>query len=375
MIKNKHLTLSKYASALRVGSCLAVMTLLVGCSSDGDSPDLSIDSVSLYSDLNANLNSATPVDLVLTYDSQVDKMVSSLSASKYFQNSLQLQRDNPTSLDVWHWELVPGQSVVDFEIDQSKGDALNAYVFANYLTPGDHRIKVAPSGKVKILLLKNDLKDLTMLNVQQVTQGVTSPQPLNSTTAAAQTKAQKKVQQVSRSTGDFKEFDTRPKGAPPELTPPYVFEVPGRPNKDGNVGPMDLRPADSKKGHGDTNLVFPSDQTVPSTPPSANASVVHPTPGTSDEACSGIDFSDVIAPQHQDTGASPYDSSQQGTGPSSSAFDDVVNMAQYHAQKNEGSHSSSIVDSVKGSLKGEVGNSVNEAIKTKNLDPLKGLFK
>jgi hypothetical protein len=75
---------------------------------------------------------------------------------------------------------------------------------------------------------------------------------------------------VGRSTSEFKDFDTRPKGSPPEMTPPYLFEVPGTINT-GQTGPIDLRPEDSKKGLGDTALL---DQNVTSatTPSQASTS-------------------------------------------------------------------------------------------------------
>lgn len=230
------------------------VSLLSGCAGDDQIPMLTIDSVSLYADLDANQNSAIPVDMVLVYSTEVNKMISTLSASKYYQNSQQLQRDNPTALDVWHWELVPGQSVENFEINQSKGDAFDGYIFANYLTPGDHRIKISPSGEVKVLMLKEDMIDLTKLNTQNVTSGVTAPAPQNQPTKASEATQNAKAQQVGRSTSEFKDFDTRPKGAEPEMTPPYVFEVPGTVNT-GQTGPIDLRPEDSKKGLGDTGLL------------------------------------------------------------------------------------------------------------------------
>ena len=230
------------------------VSLLSGCVGDDQIPMLTIDSVSLYADLDANLNSAIPVDMVLVYSTEVNKMISTLSASKYYQNSQQLQRDNPTALDIWHWELVPGQSVENFEINQSKGDAFDGYIFANYLTPGDHRIKISPSGVVKVLMLKEDMMDLTKLNVQNVTSGITAPAPQNQPTKTSEATQTAKTQQVGRSTSEFKEFDTRPKGSPPEMTPPYLFEVPGTVNT-GQTGPIDLRPDDSKKGLGDTALL------------------------------------------------------------------------------------------------------------------------
>jgi len=133
---------------------------LVSCSSE-TFPELSIESVSIIAEPDANQNSAIAVDLVIIYSEDLVKILGQMSASKYFGDSKQLLLDNPSLLDIWHWELVPGQIVQSFEPPQEEGDAYAAYIFANYITHGDHRVKVAPDGNVKVLLMKNDLKNLS----------------------------------------------------------------------------------------------------------------------------------------------------------------------------------------------------------------------
>lgn len=132
---------------------------LVSCTTE-ELPELSMDSVSIYAASDANHNSAIAVDLVLVYNQELLKTIGQMPAFKYFAASKQLLLDNPSHLDIWHWELVPGQVVEDFTPEQDKGDAYGAYIFANYLTPGEHRLKVAQNGIVKIILLKDDLKNL-----------------------------------------------------------------------------------------------------------------------------------------------------------------------------------------------------------------------
>lgn len=145
---------------------------LVSCTIE-DLPELSIDTVSIYAEPDANQNSAIAVDLVLVYNQDLLKTVGKMSAAAYFSSSRQLLLDNPSLLDIWHWELVPGQIVEDFSPPQDKGDAYGGYVFANYLTPGDHRVRVAPNGIVKILLLRDDLRNLAMFNTHDVNMGTT----------------------------------------------------------------------------------------------------------------------------------------------------------------------------------------------------------
>lgn len=151
---------------------------LVSCTIE-DLPELSIESVSIYAEPDVNQNSATAVDLVLVYNQELLKTLGRLSAASYFASSRQLLLDNPSLLDVWHWELIPGQVVEDFQPTQDKGDAYGAYVFANYLTPGDHRVKVAPNGIVKILLLRDDLRNLEMFNTHDVYMGSTMSNIVN----------------------------------------------------------------------------------------------------------------------------------------------------------------------------------------------------
>jgi len=136
-------------------------------------PELHIETVSIYTEPDTNQNSAIAVDLVMIYDQELVKLIGQMSAAKYFTSSKELLLDNPTLLDIWHWELVPGQIVQDFAPPQENGDAYAAYVFANYLTPGSHRIKVAPNGKVKILLMQNDLKNLVVYDTQDLRLGTT----------------------------------------------------------------------------------------------------------------------------------------------------------------------------------------------------------
>lgn len=159
---------------LILNSFFLCMTLgLASCSND-PLPELIIESVSIYTDPDANQNSATAVDLVIIYDPELVKILGQLSADKYFGASRQLLLDNPSLLDIWHWELVPGQIVQDFTPPQEEGAAFAAFVFANYLTPGDHRLRVSPEGIVKILLTRTDLKNLAVFDLHDSRVGTTT---------------------------------------------------------------------------------------------------------------------------------------------------------------------------------------------------------
>lgn len=151
---------------------LPIIFGLAACTIE-DLPELEVQSVSIYAEPDANQNSALAVDMVLVYDQELLKIIGQMSATKYFASVRQLLLDNPSLLDIWHWELVPGQIVSDFTPNQDKGDAYGGYIFANYYTAGDHRVKIAPSGIVKILLLRDDLRNLVKFNSRDVNMGTT----------------------------------------------------------------------------------------------------------------------------------------------------------------------------------------------------------
>ncbi|HUX79892.1 MAG TPA: hypothetical protein VMW10_09145 [Alphaproteobacteria bacterium] len=164
------------------GFCVCVALGLVACSNSNETlPELSIESVSIYTEPDTNQNSAIAVDLVIIYNEELVKLIGQMSAAKYFGSSRQLLLDNPTLLDIWHWELVPGQMVQGFEPPQEEGDAYAAFVFANYLAPGDHRIKVAPNGIVKVVLLRNDLKNLAVYDLHDARVGTTMSNAVDTT--------------------------------------------------------------------------------------------------------------------------------------------------------------------------------------------------
>lgn len=158
----------------------AAALILTGCKNELE-PELTINSVSIYTAQDANQNSATAVDLVVIYDQNLVKSIGKMSASQYFSNTQQLLLDNPTLIDIWHWELVPGQIVQAFTPEAGDTEAYAAYVFANYLTGGDHRLKVAPSGIVAILLQKNDLLNLSTENLVAANPGTTMADAVKTT--------------------------------------------------------------------------------------------------------------------------------------------------------------------------------------------------
>lgn len=229
---------------------------LVSCGSSKDRPQLKIDTVSIYTALDANQDSATAVDLVIVHDQELLKTLGKLSAKAYFKASPQLRLDNPTLLNIWHWELVPGQSVVDFTPTQDKGRAFGAYVFANYLAPGAHRLKVAPDGVVAVMLGKNDLKDASTLSAKDMNSGetMTNPDTLKSSSDGKEQKGQTLTDTSSSSSceGIFSQETSQevvpeaPQKGP--VTPPPSKPKTANPCKKGSVCPQSRAVSPYRKG-------------------------------------------------------------------------------------------------------------------------------
>jgi type VI secretion system protein len=135
---------------------LLILGLAACVSTDGF--DFPPGSISIDADPDANQNSAIAVDVVLIYDPELLEMLGHLSAAQYFTNVQQLLRDYPSLINIWHWELVPGQKVSHFIPDQRTADAYGGYVFANYYTIGDHRVRIPPNQRVGIVLQRDDLQ-------------------------------------------------------------------------------------------------------------------------------------------------------------------------------------------------------------------------
>ena len=106
-------------------------------------------------DAQANLNHPIAVDLVLIYDEQLLGEMVKLSAHDWFIKRAQLKRDYPISLATWEWEFVPeqpSQHILSFKMPPERKEAKAALVFANYLTPGSHRVRIDAMSSIRIHL-------------------------------------------------------------------------------------------------------------------------------------------------------------------------------------------------------------------------------
>lgn len=111
----------------------------------------------------ANQNTPIGLDLVIVYDDKLVAQVLKLPAKDWFEKRYQLKLDNPAALHTWQWELVPGQVVPFFTLPSESRRAKAVVVFANYRTPGTHRVRLDPFEGIIIRLLENGFEILPLV--------------------------------------------------------------------------------------------------------------------------------------------------------------------------------------------------------------------
>jgi type VI secretion system protein len=107
----------------------------------------------------ANQNSPIPVDLVLVRDKDLLKEISKLSAADWGQRREQYRRDYPDKKQLvdYRWEWVPGQQIPCFTVPFTPKPKAT-YIFAGYLSKGDHRARVASHKGIQLKLLPDDFE-------------------------------------------------------------------------------------------------------------------------------------------------------------------------------------------------------------------------
>jgi type VI secretion system protein len=145
-----------------VGGLLRLLLVAVACAASGVACSSSPPSVRLQLEVSltqrANRDAPVPVSFVAAKDPKFFERILQLSAKQWFEQREQLRRDDPSGqlFTEWEWEHVPGYAPppVVIEVD---GNAIGAVIFANYHSPGDHRIRVGPQRRLRIELGDDDL--------------------------------------------------------------------------------------------------------------------------------------------------------------------------------------------------------------------------
>lgn len=147
-------------------TALLAGTVLQGCSvvdwTLGRPPKVEVDRIQIVADSDANDRRPIPVDLVRVGSVTLAEKLAAVPAADWFNNRRQIQQDNPGSIGVVSWEVVPGQRINLRDLPPYDGRTVAIIVYARYGTPADHRYRVASEDAIVIHLLK-DLFTVTTL--------------------------------------------------------------------------------------------------------------------------------------------------------------------------------------------------------------------
>lgn len=136
-----------------------VLVSLAGCSFFG--PKVDLDSLTLDVAPKANDDTPIAVDFIAVADPDLLKQLSGISASQWFAEREQYQRDYRQLMSVWGLELVPGQFIDRQPFPLGGKKAAGLLVFASYTTPGAHRLRLDDQSEA---WLKFDSREMSLVN-------------------------------------------------------------------------------------------------------------------------------------------------------------------------------------------------------------------
>lgn len=144
--------------AVAVNAVAAVLTALAlaACAADTRIKTRTVD---MDVAPNANADNALAVDLVLVYDTTLLASFAELTSANWFKNRDQMRLANPSGIEVQTFEVIPGQKGPRYKVAGRGNDALGAFVFAGYDTPGPHRARI---DGLPAVLLRLGEKDFTV---------------------------------------------------------------------------------------------------------------------------------------------------------------------------------------------------------------------
>jgi type VI secretion system protein len=103
------------------------------------------------------------VDFIAVVDPDLLKQLSGISASQWFAEREQYQRDYRQLMSVWGLELVPGQFIDRQPFPLGGKKAAGLLVFASYTTPGAHRLRLDDQSEA---WLKFDSREMSLVNTE-----------------------------------------------------------------------------------------------------------------------------------------------------------------------------------------------------------------
>ncbi|WP_440974602.1 type VI secretion protein [Pseudomonas koreensis] len=136
-----------------------LLALMTGCSLFG--PKVGLDSLTLDVAPKANDDTPIAVDFIAVNDPDLLKQLSGISASQWFAEREQYQRDYRQLMSVWGVELVPGQFIDRQPFPLGGKKAAGLLVFASYNTPGAHRLRLDDQSEA---WLKFDSREMSLVS-------------------------------------------------------------------------------------------------------------------------------------------------------------------------------------------------------------------
>ncbi len=120
----------------------------------------------VYFEVDDQLNEDSPVtvNVVVLYDEKLLKMLAKYTADQYFKKLEQIKRDAGKNMDIFQWEIVPGQTLGPQPVKPNHVTGVGILVFARYSTSGDHRQAIGDDREVTIQMGEKDFKIVPIKN-------------------------------------------------------------------------------------------------------------------------------------------------------------------------------------------------------------------
>src|SRR5690606_36906081 len=83
--------------------------------------------------------------------------LTNMKSADYFAQADELEENNPSTLERFHFEVVAGSTITE-EIKPKSNRGVGALIFADISAPGTHRYRVGPATIVGIKLLHGSME-------------------------------------------------------------------------------------------------------------------------------------------------------------------------------------------------------------------------
>ena len=109
--------------------------------------------MSIRAAADANFGNPVEVDVVAVYDAALAEQLASLSAAQWFERKPQmLVRWSRQGLEAWSFEVPPGTLLSGPQAVIYDEGARELFLFAQYFSPGEHRVRLAPGRALEVTL-------------------------------------------------------------------------------------------------------------------------------------------------------------------------------------------------------------------------------